>query len=163
MALWFWTSYWLSLPPHKQLSNRHNFWKMCKYCVHCKIDEILLFHCWLCLKSHQWVTEQRIFILSSFLRNYSSNKLKSACILIVIHCIVSFDVTQKCDDSWLPGAESFLMVYMYNINDFAAIISAATIPQHDNSCDYRARQQVSSFLTDFLEHSWSLYIYMYKI
>ena len=57
--------------------------------------------------------EERILILYSFSRSYSSNKLKSVkCILI--HSVVSLKATQKCDDFPLPGAENFLTVYKMN-------------------------------------------------
>ena len=63
--------------------------------------------------SHALLTKERILILSSF------NKVKNT-FYIMTHSVASFDATKKCDDFWLPGVESFPMIY--NMNDFAVII-----------------------------------------
>ena len=44
--------------------------------------------------------------------------------LFIVHSVTSFDATQKCDDFWLPGAESLSM--LYNMNDYATSIFAAS-------------------------------------
>ena len=63
-----------------------NFRKMCKKCVHCKINDNILFDSGLCLKPHKWLTtstQEKEFWF------YSSNKVNLVN-LIVIHSAVPF-------------------------------------------------------------------------
>ena len=75
--------------------NRHMFEKCAKIVRIAKLMKTYFFTVD-CVSNHiNEYTEERILILSSFLRNYCSKKVKSVCILIVIHSIVTFDATQK--------------------------------------------------------------------
>ena len=75
-----------------------NFWKMCKNCVHCKINDNLLLDSGLCLKPHQWVTpstqEKEFWFYLHLLWSYSSNKVMHVN-FVAIHSVASFDATQK--------------------------------------------------------------------
>ena len=87
-----------------------------------KLNENLIFHSWMCVKSHLWVipsTQKKEFwFYVSLIRSYSSNKMKSVK-PIVIRSVASFGEAQKCDHFWHPGTESFPMVY--DIIDFLMI------------------------------------------
>ena len=62
------------------------------------MNESLIFHSFLCVKSHLWVIQsthkKEFWFYLSLIKSYSSNKTKSVKI-IVINSVASFDATQK--------------------------------------------------------------------
>ena len=96
---------------------------MSKNCAHSNNDENFLLGSWLCLKSQEWVTpstqkkEFRFYLHCSEVTAQTTWR-----VLTLLWPITSRHLTRrkKCDDFWLPSAESFPMVY--NMNDFAVII-----------------------------------------
>ena len=76
--------------------------------------------------AHALLTKERILNLSL---NSNSNKVKNAPYNMT-YSIASFNTTQKNDDFWLPGVESFPTIY--NLNDFAVAILILNLQTETN-------------------------------
>ena len=96
-----------------------NYWKRSN---RVPLETSLQIHCyitiptWFNSKSDSCSEKKESWFYLYWLGSYSPKKVKNAN-NIMTYSVLSFDTTQKCDDFWLPGAESFPTIY--RMNDFA--------------------------------------------
>ena len=106
------------LLPLKQLLNGQFFAK-CAKIVRIAINaEKFRVDSWLCLKSQEWVTSSTQ--KKEFCSEVTAQTTRRVFNLLWPIALRHLTRRKKCDDFWLPSAESFPMVY--NMDDFAAII-----------------------------------------
>ena len=113
---------------HASNFSKGKFLKMCKNCVHCKINDNLLLDSGLRLKPHQWVTpntqEKEFWFYLHLLWSYSSNKVKHVN-FIVIHNVASFDATQKMwwfQTSWCQELANGILHEWFGSNNFQSLL-----------------------------------------